>query len=129
MDGRILLVRLASHVPESGRWGLPGGGLEWGESPEEALVREFLEETGLNATVHGVEGIYSATFMRSAERPLDSLHFVSILFSVQADAGRELVHESEGTTDRAAWVPLTETHHLPLGALADFGLKLLQGTA
>ncbi len=32
-------------------WGLPGGGLEYGEHPEEAVVREVREETGLNVSI------------------------------------------------------------------------------
>ena len=32
-------------------WGLPGGSLEYGEHPEEAVVREVLEETGLNVCI------------------------------------------------------------------------------
>jgi 8-oxo-dGTP diphosphatase len=43
-DGRVLLIR------EDGRWLLPGGAVEPGESHEEALVRELREETGLDVT-------------------------------------------------------------------------------
>lgn len=42
-DGQILL----SHETESGWWLLPGGGMEDGETPEECVVREVWEETGL----------------------------------------------------------------------------------
>lgn len=43
--GRLLLVR-RGHAPQAGRWSLPGGHIEAGESPQEALVREVWEETG-----------------------------------------------------------------------------------
>ncbi len=45
-DGRVLLVRRAKP-PLLGRWSIPGGTVELGETLEEALVREMAEETSL----------------------------------------------------------------------------------
>ncbi len=47
-----LLVILRGQAPAIGRWTLPGGRIETGESAEEAVVREVLEETGLTVTVN-----------------------------------------------------------------------------
>ena len=44
--GRFLLVRRA-HPPAQGKWSIPGGRVEPGETGEQAVVRELLEETGL----------------------------------------------------------------------------------
>jgi ADP-ribose pyrophosphatase YjhB (NUDIX family) len=44
--GRLLLIQ-RGHDPEAGRWSLPGGRIEPGETDAQALVREMLEETGL----------------------------------------------------------------------------------
>jgi ADP-ribose pyrophosphatase YjhB (NUDIX family) len=44
--GRLLLIR-RGRDPHRGRWSLPGGRVEAGESPEQAIEREVLEETGL----------------------------------------------------------------------------------
>lgn len=48
--GRLLLVRRA-HDPEAGRWSLPGGKVEPGESVRAATAREVAEETGLEVVV------------------------------------------------------------------------------
>ena len=45
--GRLLLIR-RGHDPHRGLWSLPGGRVEPGESPEQAVVREVREETGLD---------------------------------------------------------------------------------
>lgn len=45
-EGSVLLVQRASE-PLAGQWSLPGGGVELGETLEEAVVRELREETGL----------------------------------------------------------------------------------
>jgi 8-oxo-dGTP diphosphatase len=47
--GRLLLIQ-RGHDPHRGLWSLPGGRIEAGESPEQAVVREVREETGLVVT-------------------------------------------------------------------------------
>jgi len=49
-QGRLLLVQRA-NPPAQGKWSLPGGRLEPGETPETGVVREVREETGLDVTV------------------------------------------------------------------------------
>ncbi|HET7144077.1 MAG TPA: NUDIX domain-containing protein [Anaerolineales bacterium] len=47
-QGRVLLFK---HTYRKCEWGIPAGGLEYGEQPEKAVVREFLEETGMQIKV------------------------------------------------------------------------------
>jgi ADP-ribose pyrophosphatase YjhB (NUDIX family) len=54
-DGRLLVIE-RGHAPSQGRWSVPGGRCEPGESPEQACVREVLEETGLRIRVVGHAG-------------------------------------------------------------------------
>lgn len=54
-SGRVLLI-LRANEPGRGLWSLPGGRIEPGESPEAAVVREVLEETGLEVRVDRLIG-------------------------------------------------------------------------
>lgn len=47
-QGRILLFK---HTYRKLVWGIPAGGLEYGEQPKDAIVREFFEETGITVEV------------------------------------------------------------------------------
>ncbi|WP_405485799.1 NUDIX domain-containing protein [Nocardia sp. NBC_00511] len=58
-DGAILLIRRAPGVFLTGRWELPGGGVEPGEQPEQAAVREAAEETGLAVTITAERAVHS----------------------------------------------------------------------
>ena len=59
-DGEILLSRLSATVTPDELWTLPGGGLDHGEDPRDAVVREVHEETGLHAVVGETARVYSA---------------------------------------------------------------------
>ena len=54
--GNVLLTRRQ----DNGRWCLPGGGMDPGESAAEACIREVFEETGLEVKVKRLVGIYTS---------------------------------------------------------------------
>ncbi len=60
-DGRYLVLR-REHEPHRGDWDLPGGFVECGETPAEAVTRELREETGLDAEALELLGAYKSTY-------------------------------------------------------------------
>lgn len=55
---RVLLC----HRHDMDKWNLPGGGMESGEMPTEAVVREVKEETGLEVIIEKLTGIYGKQY-------------------------------------------------------------------
>ena len=63
--GRLLLIQ-RGHEPETGRWSLPGGRIEPGETDEQAVARETREETGLQVTCGALVGSVERPGLRGA---------------------------------------------------------------
>ena len=88
-EGRVLLVR-RGRPPFEGRWALPGGFVETGETTESACVRETREETGVEVEVGRLAGVYS----RPNRDPRG--HTVSVVYHCRAVEG-----EAKGADDAA----------------------------
>jgi 8-oxo-dGTP diphosphatase len=98
-NDKILLCRLCDGLHHHGRWTLPGGGLEFGEKLEEAMIREVFEETGLHVVSKGLR-IHNSHIWDFPEKTMHSFQF---LFDVEITGG-QLKNEVDGTTDLADWV-------------------------
>src|SRR5487761_2475353 len=118
-QGRVALVRSSNPRHSPPLWWLPGGGIDFGEAPEDTLMREFVEETGLEVTTPTLIGVTSDVRRRDNG---DRIHTVRILFTV-ALAGGELRHEVHGTTDHAAWFNLSELDELNIADYARLAIN------
>lgn len=118
-NGKILLCRLSSHISSRGEWTLPGGGIEFGEHPEEAAVREVLEETGFEVKLTGLAHVDSIVFNVTEGK----MHAIRFIYRAKILRG-SLTHESDGSTDRCEWFNIADARKLPLVTLARLGIDL-----
>lgn len=98
-DGRVLLVRTTKW---RGRWGVPGGKVEYGETLVDAVTREFEEEVGLRLSdvlyAQTQEAVLSEEFWRPA-------HLLLVDFFASADSHEVTPNEE---IEAWAWVTLDE---------------------
>ena|SRR5688572_24407239 len=119
-DERILLCRISHQIPmNAGQWTLPGGGLDFGEPPDVAAIREVREETGLEVRITALAAVEAELF----EFPDSRMHVVRVLYHAEV-VGGSLVNETEGSTDLAKWFTKTEADALPIVGVAKRGIEL-----
>lgn len=109
-QNRILLCRLSPRARTGrGQWTLPGGGIEFGESPDDGVVREAQEETGLQVRVGDLQGIDSKTTTSSQGHH----HHIRIVYRAHVIGGH-LRNEVNGSTDLCQWWPKADLPDIPL---------------
>ena len=97
----VLLSRFAPGGDIGGKWMLPGGGVEFGESPAEALVREVYEETGLHVVLTTLLDASSAVHEFDRRGQSVAAHHVRIVYRAEVTGGILGVTEVGGSTDAA----------------------------
>ena len=85
IEGRVLLIK-RRFEPLAGRWSLPGGALELGETLAEGLAREMKEETGLDVDVGPVIDVFDRITRDDQGRARFHYVLVDFLCSARADA-------------------------------------------
>ncbi|MFE7558793.1 NUDIX hydrolase [Kitasatospora sp. NPDC057500] len=125
MDGdRVLVSRHVSSGGES-TWTLPGGRVEHGEDPFDAVIREVGEETGCDAVVERLLGVDSRV-IPAAERAVPGgpeHQNVGVFYRVRIVGGR-LRPEPDGAIAESLWTPVPRVAALRRSSLVDIGLAL-----
>ena len=109
VDGRVLLIK-RRFEPLAGRWSLPGGALEVGETLAEGLAREMKEETGLDVEVGPVVDVFDRITLDEQGRPRFHYVLVDFLCVVRAGtpvAGSDVAEVALVETDDLARYDLT----------------------
>jgi 8-oxo-dGTP diphosphatase len=121
--GRILLTRLSVIEVDAGAWTLPGGGVEFGEHPDDAVIRELEEESGLRGEIAELAGVFSHVYPHSRAANGADLHFLGVLYHCRV-VGGALRDEVDGTTDTARWFARDEIGDVRLVEIARYGVEL-----
>lgn len=94
-DGQVLLVRRAND-PQRGLWTLPAGFVDAGEDPQQAVVRECLEETGLQVRVSALLGVLAGQ---------EHARGAHILIAYQVEVTGGVLHSGDDVDQAAFFSP------------------------
>jgi len=117
-DGCALLIRRGSE-PLRGQWSIPGGTLELGESLQQGVARELLEETGVEVRVLELIEVFDRIFPGDGSRPVEKnhrprFHFVIVDYLCERiggepRAGSDVTDVAFAKEDELGQYHLTET--------------------
>ena len=109
-DDSLLMVN-HSGLHSANFWAPPGGGIEFGQTAEETLTREFEEETGIQVSV--------GRFLFVCEFIKEPLHAIELFFEVLHESGELMtgtdpeLNNSHQIIQNVQWMPLSKIKDLP----------------
>jgi mutator protein MutT len=109
LDGDKILLEKRKNVPSKGKWSVPGGLVELGESMEQAVIREVKEETGLE--VYEPRLVDVVNYISLGERGAVIYHFVIVDYLVTVKSGKP---KAASDAEDLKWVPFNEVEEYDL---------------
>ena len=109
LDRDKILLEKRKNEPSKGKWSVPGGLVELGESVEQAVIREVKEETGLE--VYEPRLVDVVNYVSLGEKGAVVYHYVIVDYLVTVKSGKP-----KASSDAAAlkWVPFSEVEEYDL---------------
>lgn len=118
-QGEILLaLRSQQAKNERGKWEIPGGAVEFGETLEQAIQREVREELGVDITVGELLEVCSHII------PEEKQHWVSPTYLCTITSG-DPVNQEPAKCDRIGWFSLSKALELPLSIVTKHDIEHL----
>ena len=107
-DETVLLVK-RGKAPSEGKWAIPGGSVELGETLQEAAEREIREETGIR--IRALKPVYTFDFIERDK--LEDIRFHYVIVDLEADyIGGRLKPGDDAAS--AGWIPFAELKELDM---------------
>lgn len=126
-EGKVLLAKKA-RGPYSGMYDLPGGGVEFGETPEQTVRREFMEETGF--VVEPLRLLAAMTTRLqyvNASLEVEDLHHIGIIYEVELAVGEDPNAAKDGPDGQgslgAVWLDAEQVRGAQLSPFAERALR------
>jgi len=122
-DGAVLLVK-RGKPPHEGKWAIPGGKLQWGETLQQGAEREILEETGI--TIEAGELLYHFEHMVAVGNGADGedygFHYVVLDLAGRYLSGTPLAADDAAD---ARWVALDNLQSVHLNSTTQQALETI----
>jgi 8-oxo-dGTP diphosphatase len=112
-----VLLSLLNRGPNRGKWTLVGGGIEFGESPKYALLREIEEEAGIRISEEPVLlDVFSHDYMLTEPNgTVKHMHFIGVIHTLELPKMIPTKLDGDGfSSDGTRWFPLADLNHVEL---------------
>ncbi len=116
-DGKVFLAKRGRETRnESGRWEFPGGGVEFGDTIEDTIIREMKEEYGIDIEVLELLGVNNHIILDEKQ------HWVSPCFVCRIKNGEPAILEPH-KCDEIGWFTLEEVAAMPISLVTQSNLN------